>query len=187
MLSALISLQSVGVIWARNKMKLFEDTLINIVEWPKEDMKKLYEGEQLLEKSSSYRQWVDSVNHHPVQHPGEVSYWKMQLSALSPLQNKGQQSKIISYEFEKEITEELLQKASRAYNTETRELLLTALACAYKEINNQGILGVTLEGDGRENTDSSIDTSRTSGNFAFHYPARLELQETLKESIEIIL
>ncbi len=42
MLSALISLQSVGVIWARNKMKLFEDTLINIVEWPKEDMKKLY-------------------------------------------------------------------------------------------------------------------------------------------------
>ena len=42
MLSALISLQSVGVIWARNKMKLFEDTFINIVEWPKEDMKKLY-------------------------------------------------------------------------------------------------------------------------------------------------
>ena len=42
MLSALISFQSVGVIWARNKMKLFEDTLINIVEWPKEDMKKLY-------------------------------------------------------------------------------------------------------------------------------------------------
>jgi hypothetical protein len=42
MLSALISLQSVGVIWARNKMKLFEDTFINIVEWSKEDMKKLY-------------------------------------------------------------------------------------------------------------------------------------------------
>lgn len=42
MLSTLISLQSVGVIWARNKMRLFEDTLINIVEWPKEDMKKLY-------------------------------------------------------------------------------------------------------------------------------------------------
>ena len=42
MLSALISLQSVGVIWARDKMKLFGDTFINIVEWPKEDMKKLY-------------------------------------------------------------------------------------------------------------------------------------------------
>jgi hypothetical protein len=42
MLSILISFQSIGVIWARNKMKLFEDTFINIVEWPKEDMKKLY-------------------------------------------------------------------------------------------------------------------------------------------------
>lgn len=40
--------QSIGVIWARNKMKLFGNNFIDLVEWPKADLKKRYDEQEAI-------------------------------------------------------------------------------------------------------------------------------------------
>lgn len=42
-LSALTAMQSIGVIWAQRRMRLFRETFIHLVEWPEERAKREYE------------------------------------------------------------------------------------------------------------------------------------------------
>ncbi|MCX6676399.1 MAG: hypothetical protein NTU95_00450 [Methanothrix sp.] len=47
-LSALTAWQSIGVVWAHKKMRLFINTLIHLVEWPEEKIKKRYEEQTAI-------------------------------------------------------------------------------------------------------------------------------------------
>jgi hypothetical protein len=47
-LSALTAWQSIGVIWAHKKMKLFINTFVFLVEWPEEKIKQKYERQTAL-------------------------------------------------------------------------------------------------------------------------------------------
>src|SRR6185369_1543243 len=89
-------------------------------------------------------------------------------------------------ELDKVLTGSLLQNASKAYHTEVNDLLLTALVYALREINQKDIQGITLEGHGREDIDTTIDHSRTVGWFTSMFPVKLELQGNLRESIQFI-
>jgi len=151
-----------------------------------EDLKKLYEGKALPPKGSSYRQWVEQVKSYPAQHPTEAAYWEAQLREISGYSSQDQESAVRSFELDKMLTRSLLQEASKAYHTEVNDLLLTALAYALKELNHQNVQGITLEGHGREEIDPSIDHSRTVGWFTTMFPVKLELQNTIKESIRFI-
>jgi len=60
------------------------------------------------------------------------------------------------------------------------------LAYALKDINQNEVQGITLEGHGREGIDASIDHSHTIGWFTSMFPVKLELQSTVRESIRSI-
>ena len=153
------------------------------------DVKDLYTGKSLAAKGSSYRQWVECVKGYPTQHPEEASYWVAQLQAMpAPDIFKDHQARptLACLELSKTLTKSLLQKASKAYHTEINDLLLTALAYALKDINGNNTQGITLEAHGREAIDSSIDHSHTLGWFTTKFPIKLELHNTLKESIRSI-
>jgi len=154
-----------------------------------DDVKDLYTGKSLPVKGSSYRQWIKSVKAYPAKHPEEAAYWETQLEGMPlydiPKYNLTSPT-IASLELNKTLTRSLLQKVSKAYHTEINDLLLTALAYALKELNGNDTQGITLEGHGREAIDPSIDHSRTLGWFTTMFPVKLELQKTLKESIQFV-
>ncbi|WKL50110.1 amino acid adenylation domain-containing protein [Flavobacterium pectinovorum] len=164
--------------------------LVDGVSWRilADDMRTLYSGKSLPQKGSSYRQWVDSVRNYSKDHPSELSYWEEQLAGMPKYESpdQDQQSYALFLELDKPLTQSLLHTASKAYHTEINDLLLTALAYALKGINQSDVQGITLEGHGRENIDPSIDHSHTVGWFTSMFPVRLEVKESIKESIQFI-
>jgi amino acid adenylation domain-containing protein/non-ribosomal peptide synthase protein (TIGR01720 family) len=153
-----------------------------------EDVKDLFQGKALPSKSSSYRQWITSVENYSAQHPSEGAYWEEQLRDMPNYQLDCEIKEISSktIELDTVLTKSFLQEASKAYHTEVNDLLLTALAYALKEINNHNVQGITLEGHGRVDIDPTIDHSRTVGWFTTMFPVRLEIQNNYKESIPFI-
>jgi amino acid adenylation domain-containing protein/non-ribosomal peptide synthase protein (TIGR01720 family) len=153
-----------------------------------EDFKVLYDGNKLPPKSSSYRQWISTIKNYADQNPLELFYWEDKLKGMP---NYWYHEKLNEFstgfvELNKEHTKSLLQEISLAYHTDINDLLLTALAYALKDINDNDIQGITLEGHGREEIDPSIDHSRTIGWFTTMFPVRLELKSSIKESIQCI-
>jgi non-ribosomal peptide synthase protein (TIGR01720 family) len=67
------------------------------------------------------------------------------------------------------------------YNTQINDVLLTALARAWKRVKGSGVLFTNLEGHGREHLFEDVDISRTVGWFTSIFPARLEWKESGKE------
>jgi amino acid adenylation domain-containing protein/non-ribosomal peptide synthase protein (TIGR01720 family) len=165
--------------------------IVDAVSWRilAEDLKSLYEGDELGQKGSSYRQWVDYVKRYPEQHPGEGAYWKAQLEGMPApplLDDRQADTGAAAIEFDETLTGALLQKTSGAYHTEINDLLLTALAYALKDINGNDAQSITLEGHGRESIEPSIDHSHTVGWFTTMYPVRLELHASQRLSIQSI-
>ncbi|MEO5681008.1 MAG: amino acid adenylation domain-containing protein [Chitinophagaceae bacterium] len=164
--------------------------LIDAVSWGiiADDIKTLYAGKKLPAKGSSYRQWTETIKDYTTQHPAEAIYWKKQLDNIAtyPVKYYEQEPSETFFELDKTLTRSLLQQASRAYHTEINDLLLTALAYALREINQNDIQCITLEGHGREEINDSIDHSRTVGWFTTMFPVKLQLQNNLAESIQYI-
>jgi len=65
-------------------------------------------------------------------------------------------------------------------------LLLTALSYALQDLNGNRLQGITLEGHGREVIDSELDHSHTVGWYTTMYPVRLEVKDSLRDSIRSI-
>lgn len=63
---------------------------------------------------------------------------------------------------------------------------MTSLAYALKDLNNNDVQVITLEGHGREAIDAGIDHSRTVGWYTSMYPVRLELGADLRSSIRSV-
>lgn len=153
-----------------------------------EDLKSIYEQKALLPKGNSYRQWVEEVKKYAVQNAAEASYWETQLKG-KPAYNLASNLKESSSEvigLDTEQTKSLLQQASKAYNTNVNDLLLTAFAYALREINHNNIQTITLEGHGREDLENGLDHSRTVGWFTSMFPVKLEVQDDFKATIQFI-
>ncbi|MEP7107700.1 MAG: amino acid adenylation domain-containing protein [Ferruginibacter sp.] len=164
--------------------------LVDAVSWGilADDLRTLYEGRLLPAKGSSYRQWVERVRSYAGQHLSESAYWEEQLNSIPGYLIKYSEKEPCEefFELNKKLTRSLLKEAPKAYQTEINDLLLTALAYALKELNQNDIQCITLEGHGREEIDASIDHSRTVGWFTTMFPVKLELQNNLEESIQFI-
>jgi amino acid adenylation domain-containing protein/non-ribosomal peptide synthase protein (TIGR01720 family) len=160
--------------------------IVDAVSWRilAEDLKCLYEGKKLQPKGSSYRQWAACLSTYPGKHKNELQYWSGQLKGL-PTYAAGelQEPSEGHVELSERLTQLLLQEAPAAYHTEINDLLLTSLAYALRELNNQEVQGITLEGHGREPIDPAIDHSHTVGWYTSMYPVRLELGTTIGKSI----
>jgi non-ribosomal peptide synthase protein (TIGR01720 family) len=156
-----------------------------------EDIRSLYNGEKLQEKTTSYRQWVRVVNEYAIKNQEEQKYWA-EVQQEQQDYNKYDQLKVTEepekqkIELDKSLTKALLTQANIAYHTEINDLLLTALGYALKSWNNNIVNHITLEGHGREHIQEEIDLSKTVGWFTTAYPVKLEIQETLNQSIKYI-
>ncbi|MGD9153863.1 MAG: amino acid adenylation domain-containing protein, partial [Gammaproteobacteria bacterium] len=154
-----------------------------------EDLQRLYSGEELGSKGSSYRQWVESIKDYANTHAEEKDYWDNLLlnydsGAIDTLLSKSGERNTVSIDFDKDLTEKLLKQSNKAYHTQINDILLTALGYALSDLTGNKSNYIVLEGHGREEIDAAIDINRTLGWFTTMYPVKLEISEDTGSSIK---
>ncbi len=151
-------------------------TLIN-------DVKRLYEGESLGIKKSSYRQWLYTIQQYADVNGHEIDFW---LNSCHFYINELRSATkylvpyFISHTWDEQFTQQLLRYSGAAYHTEVNDLLLTALSYCLSEWSGLSMNDVILEGHGRESISETIDVSETVGWFTTLYPVSLK---TAKDNI----
>ena len=153
------------------------------------DIKSLYKGESLKEKSCSYRQWVDVINRYPKTHSKENAYWKY----VNKRQGKfaknikfSKTSQQCKFSLSKRLTKKLLKVANKAYHTKVNDLLLCALAYALRDWSKNDVNYINLESYNRSDLDTGINSDNTLGNFEYKYPMELKLLQNYRASMPFI-
>ncbi|MDF1757278.1 MAG: amino acid adenylation domain-containing protein [Legionellaceae bacterium] len=152
-----------------------------------DDVKRLYDGQALGQKGSSYRQWVKEILAYPKTHPNELEYWL----GLGEVNNQKypvlrEPSYITSVKLDLNTTKQLLTQAHEAYHTNINDLLLTALAYSLQDCLDKTHHVIMLAGHGRKAPDTDVDVSRTLGWFTSFYPVELTTKDSIKASIQYI-
>ena len=145
----------------------------------------------LAPRTCSFKMWSEQLKEyaHKEELLAELNYWEnVSNTHIEPLPvNALDQKQQVSYakdnvdekiNLSKHETEQLLLKANKTYNTETNDLLLTALGLAIKEWSHQEKIAVFVEGHGREEIGEEIDVTRTIGWFTTLYPVVLSIGNT---------
>ncbi|HSU17607.1 non-ribosomal peptide synthetase [Longimicrobium sp.] len=136
-------------------------------------------------KTTSFRHWAERLAAHA--RSGEVraqaAFW-LEQPAAAPLPadfadapNPEGEADRVSVELDAETTRALLHDAPAAYQTQIGDLLLAALARAFRGWTGERALLVDVEGHGREDLFDGVDLSRTVGWFTAIHPLRIELPE----------
>lgn len=153
----------------------FHHLIIDVVSWRilVDDIRYMFNGGELGNKTSSYRQWVAGIADYATCHKDEVKYWQ---SVLDDLVVRTASNELNQYRLSlsEGMTAALLRESNSGYKTEINDLLLSALAIALNHIFNTPVCHIVLEAHGREGADTSFDVSRTVGWFTTLYPVRLK-------------
>ncbi|WP_150468139.1 non-ribosomal peptide synthetase [Francisella sp. SYW-9] len=144
-----------------------------------EDLKTLYYQEELLtKKTSSYHQWVYTMNTYADKHKNEIEYWRYLYRATCnmPIINTIEKHRHFSFKLGSEDTSKLVSNSAKLFKTKPNEILLVALGLTMREIFGDSSKHlVTLEGHGREQIDKSIDVSNTIGWFTTQFPFKVNI------------
>jgi fengycin family lipopeptide synthetase B len=141
------------------------------------------EAIHLPRKTTSFRQWAERLGAHA--RTGEVRqqapFWLRQ-TGVPPLPVDGDaaantegQAERFGLELDEETTQALLTDVPPVYGTQINDVLLAALARAFRGWTGERAMLVDLEGHGREDLFDGVDLSRTAGWFTAIYPVRVEL------------
>ncbi|WP_157244100.1 non-ribosomal peptide synthetase, partial [Paenibacillus elgii] len=140
---------------------------------------------RLPHKTDSFQVWAEQLSHYAsgTAIERERAYWRQIAEAdhgALPKDDAQDQAKVgdgeaVTAVWTAQETEQLLKQASRAYNTEVNDLLLTALGMAVHEWTGMERVLVNLEGHGREAILPGLDITRTVGWFTSQFPVVLEL------------
>jgi amino acid adenylation domain-containing protein/non-ribosomal peptide synthase protein (TIGR01720 family) len=169
--------------------------VVDVVSWHilSEDLEAAYrqarDGAQpcFPPKTTALKTWAEHVRRYAMSAAAreQAAYWRSLSGtpAAPPLPCDGPPGALRvaalahrSLRFTRAETEALLQ-ASAASGSELRELLLAAVALAFREWSGADRLWVTLEGHGREEElFEGVDVSRTVGWFTSMYPVCLRLK-----------
>ena len=153
------------------------------------DLYSLYQGNALGSKGTSYRQWINLVENYSANHPEEIEYWQSLLHKYDNVGHSWNTSSTVHYNqisLDVETTNLLLTKSNTAYHTQINDILLSALVYALEGISQIKEHHIVLEGHGREEIVSDIDITRTVGWFTTMYPVRLEVCDSIAETIKAI-
>jgi amino acid adenylation domain-containing protein/non-ribosomal peptide synthase protein (TIGR01720 family) len=142
---------------------------------------------QLPPKTTSFQHWakrLDAWARTPAAHE-EAGYWLglpwERVTRLPVDMPDGDDtvasSRQVSLELDAEETRALLHEVPRAWRTRVDEVLLTALAEAFRRWTGTPLLLVNLEGHGREDILEGVDLSRTVGWFTSLFPVLLETRD----------
>jgi non-ribosomal peptide synthase protein (TIGR01720 family) len=140
---------------------------------------------ELPPKTTSFKRWAEALREYVEREHQELereaAYW------LSP--SRGEVGRIpvdasgenlegdarsLAVSLSEERTRALFREAQAAYRTEVSDLLLAALAEAFREWTGELRLLVDLEGHGREEVVGEVNVARTVGWFTTIYPVLLE-------------
>ena len=150
----------------------------------------LKEGQnvRLPAKTSSFQQWALKLAEYALTDDlkAELDYWKHVTGSPPtplPLDHIGLRSRqilersstTIKVRLEASETQFLLQQVPAVYRTQINDVLLTALALAFREWTRSDEFYANLEGHGREDIVDGVDLSRTIGWFTSIFPIRLRL------------
>ncbi|RBL90134.1 non-ribosomal peptide synthase/polyketide synthase [Chitinophaga flava] len=136
-----------------------------------------------MPKGSSYRQWQQALARYgeTARLQKQQSYWEKIREHYIPLRTEKAAPENITISDIRTLdvrlgqpqTQQLLQRTSHAYHTEVNDVLLAALTQVLSAWNRSTSMVIGLEGHGREDITSGVDTSRTVGWFTSLYPVFL--------------
>lgn len=143
-------------------------------------------------KTASYPEWCDAVSDYASSEKGkaQVDWWKNVTADVEnyrlPLKEAsgGSVQPVVAASrttFEQEDTM-VLTRAVFAFNTDMRDILLSALACAVNEWHKLEKTCVLVEGHGREDV-FGLNVSRTVGWFTSMYPVMVTANTDLRRCI----
>ncbi|WP_277752001.1 condensation domain-containing protein, partial [Bacillus wiedmannii] len=106
----------------------------------------------------SYKEWSNLLREYRNSHilKKEIPYWKqieenVKESLIEKISNEDKfNMEHIELALTQELTNKMLYKVSKAYNTEINDLLLTALSRAVNNVTGKSTVAVNMEGHGRE-------------------------------------
>ncbi len=164
---------------------------IDMVSWRiiLEDFQNIYrqiskgESPSLPDKSSSYRDWSESLIKYIPSAEKYRAYWMKVLQDTPALPVEYKKSTFsdmrdCTVSLDLHDTERLLNIVPSAYNTQINDILLSALLIAFRRSFNVSELVINLEGHGREETVAEVDLSRSVGWFTTIFPLRLKSPST---------
>ncbi len=145
-------------------------------------------------KSASFKAWAEQVTQYSQSEElkEEIMYWQEVLQSQYPLPIQNAE-KFDSFADTMQIssllsvkeTKLLLTEATKAYNTEINDLLLTALALTLSDWTGRPENIISLEGHGREEIFDDIEVYRTVGWFTTIFPVKLDLDDKKNISDQI--
>ena len=164
--------------------------IVDAVSWRiiAQDLEILYNGGDLGARGASYRQWTQAVRNYATCED-EVQFWSevadavaaeaktTAIEAVSPVRCRER------FELSQQITRSLFNESNRAYDTQTVNLLLTALGFAMMALTQRAANYVNVEGHGREQFNGPTEVRDAVGWFTTMHPLIVEVDEDLERSI----
>ncbi|HEV2736856.1 MAG TPA: condensation domain-containing protein, partial [Longimicrobiaceae bacterium] len=144
------------------------------------------ESVRLPGKTTSFRRWGERLLGYARSGPlrEELSFWAERSSGAGRIprdfpegENVLAAARTVETFLDEEETRALLTELPGAYRTQVNDVLLCALAQAFREWTGERSLRIHLEGHGREELFADVDLSRTVGWFTSLFTVRLELEE----------
>jgi N-(5-amino-5-carboxypentanoyl)-L-cysteinyl-D-valine synthase len=164
--------------------------IVDVVSWRilLRDLEILYHGGDLGPRGSSYRQWVGAVRTYAPSED-EVQIWAEVADSVAAEAGRKRLVAMIAgsyherFALSEQDTQKLLIESNRAYNTQTTDLLLTAVAFALRELTEQATNYVTVENHGRQEFEGAPDVRDTVGWFTTMHPLVVQTSEDLGHAI----
>jgi non-ribosomal peptide synthase protein (TIGR01720 family) len=140
---------------------------------------------ELPPKTTSFKRWAEALREYVERERQELereaAYWlspsRREVERI-PVDASGENlegdARSLAVSLSEERTRALFREAQAAYRTEVSDLLLAALAEAFREWTGELRLLVDLEGHGREEVVGEVNVARTVGWFTTIYPVLLE-------------
>ncbi|HEU4963916.1 MAG TPA: non-ribosomal peptide synthase/polyketide synthase [Bacilli bacterium] len=146
---------------------------------------------KLAAKTASFKEWAEALAEYKNsrQLRKEKGYWdtvmaEMQEGRLAVQETTDETGYAdVFLTFTEEETEQLVQKAGKAFNTKINDLLLSALGLSVNRLTGQRLVTVGMEGHGREDIHKKIDITRTVGWFTTIYPVVVDCLADVRASI----
>lgn len=165
--------------------------IVDVVSWRviTQDLEILYHGGSLGARHTTYREWVQAVQNYR-HDENERRLWKSLAEHIAAdrsgrLLSAHLQTAPCYLEFRLTVeeTHDLLTQSSRAYDSDTRDLLMTAVGYGLHELTGLATNHITVEGHGREVFEGAPEVRDNVGWFTTMYPLTLEVGHDLESSV----
>ncbi|WP_212004531.1 non-ribosomal peptide synthetase/type I polyketide synthase [Chitinophaga sp. HK235] len=138
----------------------------------------------MVSKSSSYREWYNALQHYGQTECllSQRDYWQQATDQYHPLPTDKHYEGLVRINemtayrvrLNVSLTRKLLHEVAQAYQTEVKDLLLSALALTLSEWMDSSRVSIGFEKHGREDISPDIDISHTTGWFTTLSPVSLD-------------